>query len=396
MDSQKWDISRHPVWNNVSFYKKPAHLARVFLAKKFARFYPDNMFIGITGSVGKTTTKEACMAVLSQKFKTLATRENIDPIFNIPITLLKIRPNIKKVILEMGIEYPGEMEFYLSLVHPATAIVTRIYYAHSQFLGDVEQILNEKGALVRQLPNSGHAILNWDDPYTRKLALDTSAEVVFYGFNSKKCHVYGANARVNIYGTTFELNYGVERVEVNLKLLGEHWVYSALAAAALGIVNGMTLISIKKGLEQLNPLEHRLQLFEGLNGGVVIDDTYNSSPVAVSEALNVLASLPARKRILVLGEMRELGNFSERLHREVARQIYKNKGADIVILGPGDAAFITDELQQLGYLGKVESNQTHSQMVSKVLAAMGKGDIVLVKGSRALKLEEIVKRITKH
>ncbi|MCL5783799.1 MAG: UDP-N-acetylmuramoyl-tripeptide--D-alanyl-D-alanine ligase [Patescibacteria group bacterium] len=390
------EIQKHPIWNNVNSYKKPAHLLSFFLAKKFAALYPRSRFIGITGSVGKTTTKELCLKVLSPKFQTLATKENIDPIFNIPMTLFKLRPKTEKVILEMGIEYPGEMEFYLSLVRPATAIVTRIYFAHSQFLGNVDEISTEKSLLVKQLPKTGFAILNWDDPYVRKLAKETEAEVIFYGTDSKNCHVWADKIKIENSGTRFELNYGVERVEVSLKLLGRHFVHAALAAAALGISNGLTLINIKKGLEKMEPAAHRLQLLEGLDGWYVLDDTYNSSPAALEEALNVLNEISARRRVAVLGEMRELGIYSEQLHRQLARKIYKDK-VDLVLLGGGDARFIGDELIKLGFPSeRLEVNLSNSQLVSKILKISGRGDVVLIKGSRAVKLDEVVQRIRKH
>lgn len=390
------EIKSHPIWKNISVYKKPGHLLRFFVVKRVAKLYPRSMFIGITGSVGKTTTKEAALSVLSQKFETLASKENIDPIFNIPATLMKIKPKIKKVVLEMGIEYPGEMEFYLSLVRPATAIVTRIFYAHSEFLGGVEQITAEKSLLVKQLPKDGFAILNWDDPYTKRLSKETEAQVIFFGLDSKHCHVWASNIRIEDGRTKFELNYGVERVEVSTKLLGKHFIYDCLAAAALGISLKISLMSIKRGLENMKAPAHRLQILEGLNGWYVLDDTYNSSPAALNEALNVLNEIPARRRIIVLGEMRELGPYSERLHHQIAQKIYKDK-IDLVLLGGGDAQYIANELLSLGFpRERLEPNLSNSQMVAQILKNAGKGDVVLVKGSRAVKLDEVVKRVAKQ
>lgn len=390
------EIQKHPIWNKVSPYKKPAHLLRFFLAKQLAKFYPRSTFIGITGSVGKTTTALAIRAVLSQKFQTISTQENLDPIFNIPLTLLKLRPGVGKVILEMGVEYPGEMEFYLSLVRPATAVVTRVFYSHSEFLGNVEQILNEKSALVRQLPKDGYAILNWDDVYTRKLAKETEAQVVFYGTDPENCHIWATNVRLENGITCFELNFGVERVSLSFKLLGRHQVYPALAAAALGVTFGMTLTAIKRGLEKIEPAPHRLQLVEGVGGWQVLDDTYNSSPAALEAALDVLCEMSARRRVAILGEMKELGVYSEQMHREIARKIYKEK-IDWVLLGGGDTRFIADELIKLGFPSeRVELNLSNSQIVTKMLKNMGRGDMILVKGSRAVKLDEVIKRISKN
>jgi UDP-N-acetylmuramoyl-tripeptide--D-alanyl-D-alanine ligase len=390
------EIKNHPIWNNIKSYKKPAHLARFFVAKHFAKLFPKSTFIGITGSVSKTSTTISCLAVLSEKFSTIATDINLDSILNIPITILKGRPKTKKVILEMGVEYPGEMDFYLSLVKPSTAIITRISYAHSEFLGNIEGILNEKAPLVRQLPKDGFAILNFDDPYCRRLVKETCAQIISFGMDSKSCDVWSSNIRLEDGLTKFELNYGVERVEVSFKFLGRHMVYPALAAAALGISCGMSLMQIKKGLEKVKSVPHRLQLLEGINGFSVIDDTHNSSPVAVEEALNVLNELPAKKRIAVLGEMKELGKFSENLHRGVAQKIAKDR-PDLVLLGSGDAVYIYDELIKLGFPNeRTEANLSNTQLVAKIIRYAGKGDIVLVKGSHSVKLNEVVARITKH
>lgn len=389
------DIKKHPIWNKISPYKKPFHLIRFFLARQIAHLFPRSVFIGITGSVGKTTTKEICLAVLSQKFLTISSRENIDPILNIPQTLFRLRPDVKKVVLEMGIEYPGEMEFYLSLVNPATAIVTRISYAHSEFLGSPEKIAEEKSLLVKELPKDGFAILNFDDLNVRKLANMTKAQVIFYGLDSKKCDVWASNIRFEGDKTRFELNYGVERVDILFELLGRHFIYPALAAASLGICNGLSLINIKKGLEKVNPIKHRMQLLEGMGPWNVLDDTYNSSPVAVEEALNVTSELPARRRIVVLGEMKELGIYSEKLHRSVAQKIYNEK-IDLVFLGLGDTKYVADELIKLGFSpDRMEINLSNSQIVSKILKIANVGDLILVKGSRAVKLDEVVQRITK-
>lgn len=398
------DILTHPIWNQttpyktrIASYKKPFHLLRIYLAKQYSKLYPSDMFVGVTGSVGKTTCVKNCLAVLSQKYKTISTNlNNLDPILNIPKTILKLNPSIKKVVLEMGIEYKGEMDFYLSLVKPKTAIITRISYAHSEHLGDIEEIIFEKGRLIEQLPKDGVAILNWDDVNSRKLAQNCKGNVVYFGTDPKNCTVWAGNIKIENFKTTFELNLGVERVEVHYPLLGAHQVYSALAAATLGVLEQITLTKIKRALESISPSEHRMQALNGPNGSAVIDDSYNSSPSAVEEAIDVLLEIPARRRILILGEMRELGKFSEMLHRQIAQKIYKEK-LDLVFLGSGDAQYIASELSDLGFWEeRMEANLQNSQIVSRLLKTLGKGDVCLIKGSRAVRLDEVVKRITKN
>lgn len=396
------DITSHPIWDQITPYKtripvlkKPMHLLRIYLAKQYAKLYPQEMFIGVTGSVGKTTCVQIAAAVLSQKFKTLTTRPNLDPVLNIPITLLKLNPTVKKVILEMGVEYKGEMDFYLSLIKPKTVIFTKISYAHNEYLGSINEILQEKGKLIESLGEEGVAVLNWDDINSKKLAARCKGSTIYYGTDPKACTVWAGNIRIENFMTTFELNLGVERVKVNFKLLGSHQVYPALAATTLGVIYDIPLTKIKLALESIEPSEHRLEVLAGPNNAIVLDDTYNSSPAALDAAIDTLLQVPARRRILVLGEMKELGKYSDQLHRQVAQRIYKEK-LDLVFLGLGDAQIIADELKSLGFWEeRVDANLQNSQLVSKLLKILGKGDVCLIKGSRAIRLDEVVKRITK-
>ncbi len=396
------NILDHPIWRNVTPYKsrisslkRPLHLFLMSLSKIYAHFYSADMFVGVTGSVGKSATVSACFHVLSQMYKSLQTLPNLDPILNIPRTILRLNPTIKRVVLEMGIEYKGEMDFYLSLIKPKKVIVTRIYYAHSEFLGGIEEIAAEKGKLVENLSEDGVAILNWDDLFCRRIGSKTKAQVVYFGKDEKNCLIWAGNVRIKDFKTIFELNYGVERVEVRYNLLGEHQINSALAAACLGVLEGIPLVKIKRGLENVTALEHRLTPLLGPNGSIILDDTYNSSPAALEQALSTLLQIPARRRVVVLGEMRELGSFSEKLHREIAGYIYKEK-FDLVILGMGEVQIIADELYKLGFLTeRVESGLQNAQIVSRLLKILGKGDVCLIKGSRAVRLDEVVKRIAK-
>lgn len=396
------DITKHPIWNQVTpyknkipSYKKPLHLMRIYLARQYAKLYSPSKFIGITGSVGKTTTTRLAYQVLSEKYHVISTSSNLDPILNIPKTILKMTPKVDKVILEMGIEYKGEMDFYLSLVQPKTAILTRIHFAHSEFLGEPENIIEEKGKLFRKLPEDGVAIINYDDVYSRKVADECMAQIIYFGKDNKNCQVWAGNIRIENLKTVFELNYGVERVEIRFNLLGEHQVYLALAAASLGIVENIPLVKIKHALEKVEVADHRLQPVPGAGGSIILDDSYNSSPAAVEASIDTLMQIPARRKIVVLGEMRELGPYSEKLHRQVARYLYKEK-VDLVFLGGGEAQFIADELKSLGFLEeRLEYNLANSQIVQKLLKTLGKGDVCLIKGSRAVRLDEVVKRVTR-
>lgn len=389
------DINIHPIWKKVNPIKKRGHLLRFFLAKQMGKMIAPEKVVAVTGSVGKTTTIEACAKVLSVKKEVLATIPNLDPIFNIPITILKYRPKYKKVILEMGVEYPGEMDYYMTFVEFNTAIVTSVYFQHSEFLGSIDEIAKEKSKIVKNLPKSGIAILNWDDARVRKMAEETQAEIVYFGTDAKNCHVWAGNIRIVDLKTKFELNYGVERVEITSKLLGTHQIYSMLAAAAFGISEGLSLTTIKRSLESILPVEHRMNVVQGFNNSIILDDSYNAAPISVEAALDTLNQIMARRRIVVLGEMRELGEYSKRMHEEVARKIFKEK-FDLVLLGTGSTQYVYDELIKLGFIeDRIFFGLQNSQMVGTLLKILAKGDVVLVKGARNVRLDEVVQRISK-
>lgn len=379
----------------VPLLRKPIFLIKASLARQYSKFYPQDMFIGVTGSFGKSVCVEAARAVLSKKYKTLSTSLNSNSQSLISEVLLKLTPHIKKVVLEFRTEFIGEMDFNLSLVTPKIAIFTKITHSNSEISSSLNEILDEKNKLALQLPKDGFAILNWDDPNSKKINDVCGGSVVYYGTDPNNCIVWAGNIKVEDFRTTFELNAGVERMKVNLQLLGPHQVYPVLAAAALGVLHKIPLTKIKLALEEVLPQEHKLQPIQGPNGSILLDDSYDSTPVDLEAAIDTLFKIPARRRILVLGEMKGLGSFSEDLHRKVAQLIYKEK-VDQIYLGTGDANIIAEELKNLGFWEeKLQSNLQNSQLVGKLLKSLGKGDVCLIKGSRSARLDEIVKRITK-
>lgn len=368
---------------------------KIHLARQYVKLYPRNSFIGITGSVGKSSCVEACTAILSQKFKVLTDRSKTSLKLSLPTLLLKVTPQINKVILELGIEARGEMDYYLSLIQPQTIIYTKISYDHSDKLGSWEEIVEEKGKLISQLDNNGLAILNFDDPSSKKLAEICKGTVVFYGTNPQNCLIWAGNIKIEDYKTTFELNLGVERIKVNYPILGLQEVYPALAAAVLGVVNKVPLTKIKLALESVKPSEHRMEVIEGPNNSIIIDDTENSSLVSIEASIDTLQQMSARRRVLVLSEMRGLGQYSESLHRQIAQKIFKEK-IDLVFLGQANAQIIAQELISLGFWEeRIFANLQNSQIVSKLLKNLRKGDIVLIKGDKSIRLDEVVKRVSK-
>lgn len=369
-------------------------LMKAYLARYYAKLYPDEMFIGVAGPYDKATYLLTCAAVLGRKYKILTTEPGLDAAFNIPSTILKLNPKVQKVILELAAENPNQMDYFLSFIRPTIAILTNTY-AHNQTLGDIDSILKEISKLTQSLSKKGVAIISWDDPNSRKLAKECPGNVMYYGLDPKNCTVWAGNVKVENFITTFELNFGVERVKVNFKPLGFHQVYPALAAALLGIVSDIPLTTIKLALEGIDGKEHELQPIPGPNGSIILDDTY-SSPGTVSSAIDTLLAVSARRRIIVLGEMKESGHYSDKFYQTVAQRIYKDK-LDVVFLGLGeDSQIIAEELRSLGFWEeRLESNLQNSQLVAKLLKTLDKGDVCLIKGSKSVRLDEVVKRIAK-
>lgn len=376
---------------------KRSSLFKMFIAKQLLKFVPTSRTIAVAGSVGKSTTIEAVKNILeddSKKILVTATNNN-EYIQNFASTLLKVRPNIENIILELGIDSVGDVEFYLKYISPKVLLIPQLEYPLRKNLPNLDDVLNEYTKLINSLDNQTVLILNYDDPLVRKLAEKTHLETIFFGTDKENCHIWAGNIKITNYQTTFELNYGVERVEITSRLLGAHHIYPLLAAAAFGLNLGYPLTRVKKSLEKIEPLEHRLQVFKGFNDTTILDDSFSSHPHSLEKAIETLNYIPARRRILVLSEIKNLGEKAEKHHRDIAVKIFKEK-IDLVFLMGGDTNYIADELDKLGFISeRMEKDLQNPQAVAKLLKNLAKGDVVLIKGDRTARLDEVAKKIAK-
>ncbi|MBI2334921.1 hypothetical protein HYU96_03930 [Candidatus Daviesbacteria bacterium] len=354
-----------------------------YLAGKYSKLYPRETFVAVCGSAGKTAATLAAGKVLSQKYKTATTNPYQESTASVVSTILKLNPTIKKAVFEVAVKHPGQMDFYLSLMQPAIVLITR---------GEKEA-QDDMLKLVEQIPADGALIIGFDDLVGKKLAEACRGRVLYFGEDPQNCAIWAGNIKTEDFHTSFELNLGVERVKVNFPLLGRHHVYCAMAAALLGVLENIPLTKIKIALESLTPLEHHLQILEGPNGSTILDDTLAATPLSVERAIDTLMQIPARRRVLALGEMKDLDDLSDKMHRQIAQKIYKEK-LDLVFLGTGEALIVADELKNLGFWEeKIEANLQNSQMVAKLLKILGSGDVCLIKGQRSSRLDEVVKRV---
>lgn len=366
-----------------------AALQRV--AAHWRRLHPQCKVVGITGSVGKTTAKELVTAVLSRRYETLKSEGNLNNELGLPLTLLKLRPGIERAVLEMAMYDLGEIALLAEIAQPALGVVTNVGPTHLERLGTMERIAQAKSELVRALPADGVAILNGDDPRVRAMREVTPAQkVLTYGLGSdsdvRADHATGCG----FGGVEFNLSYRGESLPVRSSLLGLHSIHTALAAAAVGIAEDLTWSEIAEGLADPEA-RIRLRRMPGRTGSTILDDTYNASPASTQAALSFLQGLEGRK-IAVLGDMLELGSFEAEGHRQVGGAAADSVQVLVTVgtLGRliGEAALGSG--MDPGAVRMCEDNQTATAHVRSLLRS---GDVVLVKGSRGMAMEEIVAQL---
>jgi UDP-N-acetylmuramoyl-tripeptide--D-alanyl-D-alanine ligase len=356
------------------------------------RFSP--RVIGITGSVGKTTTKEIAAAVLRQRFVTLKNRGNLNNEIGLPLSVLDLDEHHQRVVLEMGMYDVGEIAQLCRIARPHVGVVTNVGPVHLERLGTVERIAQAKAELIEALPVDGVAILNADDLLVAAMAGRTQATIFWYGLSPDADLWADEIEGEGLEGIRFRFHYQGETVHVRVPLLGRHSVHTALRAAAVGLVEGLSWEEIVRGLQQLD-VQLRLIASRGLNGATLLDDTYNASPASTMAALNLLADLPVHngRRIAVLGDMLELGSYEEEGHRKVGvRAAYV---ADLLVTVGQRAQLIAEEALAAGLASdKVLVLDNAEAALAELRSIMGPGDVVLVKGSRAVRMDEIATALT--
>lgn len=352
-----------------------------------ARFAVD--VVGVTGSVGKTTTKEMTAAALATRLRVLRSPGNLNTEIGLPLALLELRPEHQAAVLEMAMRGPGQIRYLARLARPRVGVLTVIGETHAELLGSVEAVALAKRELIEELPPEGWAVLNADDPRQRPMAAATRARVVWYGLGSE-AQVRAEDPVPCGTGVRFRLR-APELAEgeavVTLPMPGRHHVSDALAAAATGLVLGLDLGEIARGLARVTLPEMRSRIL-ALGGLTVIDDTYNASPASVKAALETLDQVASGRRVAVLGDMLELGTYALAGHREVGQAAAR---VDLLLTVGTHARHIREAAVAAGL---APERALHCADRAEALAILQRllrpGDTVLVKGSRALRLEAVV------
>lgn len=372
--------------------KRFFHLVRRQSAKTWLQLNPQLRIVGITGSYGKTNTTVAIAKVLAKKYPTVQTDLNLDTIYNLPMTILKVKPWTEGLVLEMGVDHPEEMDFHLSLVKPQIGVLTGITPVHSdsEHLGSIEGIIEEKAKLLKSLPQDGLAVLNYDDDRVRKMAKYSQAEVLFYGKDKKNCRFWAEEIAVSGAGLSFNLRSKDKILKIKTGLIGSHHIYTCLAAYAVGSYLGVLDEGIIEALSLLEPLQGRMNLEKGPRGTTIVNDSRRANPASTMAGLITLSDLPGKRKLAVLGEMGELGSFSEKGHRMVGQKAAELKIDCLITVGPM-AKFIFEEADKNGLDPKKNYWAKDIVQAAAILGKiLKKDDMIYLKGSLLRHMERII------
>ncbi|HHW41550.1 MAG TPA: UDP-N-acetylmuramoyl-tripeptide--D-alanyl-D-alanine ligase [Syntrophomonadaceae bacterium] len=365
-----------------------------------ARYYR-NLFrvpvVAVTGSVGKTTTKDLIAGVLSRRFSVLKTRGNYNNEIGLPLTLLQLTRRHEVAVLEMAMRGRGEIAALCRIGSPQVGVITCIGRTHLERLGSQEAIARAKGELLDALPPEGCAVLNAGDPWQIRLRERVKSRVLYYG-ESENCDVRALEVRLlGLEGATFMLRTPLGDAPCHLPFPGRHNVLNALAAAAVGHWFGLTPQEIAAGLASASMTGMRLEVKKGIRGSRIIDDSYNASPDSVKAALRLLAQVPDKTRaVAVLGDMYELGTETVPGHREVGKAAAELKIDCLCTVGElaREIAFGACSAGMSPDLIHVFENR--SQALEFLKSYLEEGDLVLIKGSRGIKMEEVSSALTEQ
>lgn len=355
----------------------------------YRRKHSNASVVAITGTNGKTTTKEMTASILARSFSILKTEGNFNNLVGLPHTLLRLSDNDQWAVLEIAMNRPGEIRRLAEICRPQVGVITNIGAGHLEGLGDIDGVMRAKGELLEQMTAHDTAVLNHDDSRCRLLANQFCGRVITFGIQ-RGADVLAESISMGETGCSFSLNCYGRSIRVGLRNPDMGGVYNALAAAAVGHCIGVPLDQIKQGLEDVTSAKGRMDMLAMPQGIHVVNDTYNANPNSMSLAIETLSRLKGEKRgVFVLGDMLELGHHAEQLHEEVGRKIANVKDALLFVTGQ--------------YCGAVKKGATHSGMAADNILTgsqqelmdglktrLSPGDWILVKGSRRMAMEKVV------
>lgn len=351
--------------------------------------------VALTGSNGKTTTKEMIAACLETTFPILKTKGNLNNLIGVPLTLLTLTEKERVAVLEMGMNVPGEIRRLTEMAEPDVGLITNIQKVHLEGMGSLERLKEEKGELFRRMRRDGTILVNQDDPRVIDLASDYPGQKITFGIEhlaevmAKEIRLRGAE------GTSFTLILEGEMMEIHLRLLGRHFVPNALSAIAVACLFGVEVKQAKEAMENLPPFPMRMEVVPLKGGKTLINDAYNANPYSMELALETLVEVKGKGRaIAVLGDMLELGNFTMEAHQRIGQKV-RELSIDFLFALGEEAPIVVESAIRHGFpMERARVVESHSESISLLRQMIQNGDWILVKGSRRMAMEKIVEGLT--
>lgn len=358
-----------------------------------ARFWRDKFslpIIGVTGSNGKTSTKEMIAYLLEEKFRVLKSPGNFNNLVGLPLTLLDLEPSHEIAVVEMGTNVPGEIKRLTEIARPTVGIITNIGQAHLEGMGSLEFLIKEKGELFRTIGEEGILVVNQNDPHVLVLAKDCLARKIGFGIDTKADVMIDRVQWRGVQGVQFRLTVGKEKTLVDFPLMGLPSVHNAAAAVAVASLFEMRVKDIKRRLDRVKPLPMRMEIIS-LRGVIFINDAYNANPPSVEMALRTLSYAGRKGRaFVVLGDMLELGDISRVAHQAVGRLVGTLNLAGVFLLGDHASDVAEDAIQEGMNPRKVWIVKSHHEIANLLKDLVRPGDWILVKGSRQMRMETVI------
>ena len=378
-------------------------LSALGAAAKLYREQFNSPVIAITGSVGKTSTKDMIASVFSSTYNTLKTQGNFNNEIGLPLTVFQITSDHQIIILEMGMSALGEIHRLSNIAKPDMAVITNIGVSHIEKLGSQKNILKAKLEIQSGLSADGAIVLNGDDNMLYDLNGRLSYETLYYGIQNKNCDIVAANIKKSGSGSEFTVSYGGEEYKIRINSAGEHHIYNALAAILVGIRYNIPIAKIIQGISEFSPAGMRQKIVKSDNY-TLIEDCYNASPTSMKSGLEVLFRIYSDhddkwsecRTVAVLGDMLELGKFSQNEHKAVGALVY-DFGINVLITVGNEAEYIAAGAIAAGFdPDMVYSFKNNKELTGNIMSILQKGDYVLFKGSRGMKLEEVSKFVAEN
>lgn len=342
--------------------------------------------VAITGSTGKTTTKDMVAAVLASKLNVLKTAGNFNNEIGLPLTLLQLTAEHEVAVVEMGMRGEGQIRELANIALPTVAVITNVGETHIELLGSIENIAAAKAELLEVIPESGLTILNADDHYVQAMAEKVASRVTLFGLEQGTLRA--EEIRTDVQGMNFRCHSIQGNIPMSIPTVGKHNVYNALAAIAVGLELNLSFDEIRSGLSNFNASPMRLHI-EAMGDYVVINDAYNASPMSMLAAIDTLLEVATKRKVAVLGDMLELGHIAATAHRQIGEKLAQCN-IDIVVT-VGELANHIAQAAIDGGVTKVIPCENHEEAQEALKKVLEPGDTILIKGSRGMKMENMVK-----